>query len=64
MPVEAERLTPVMFVPEMPPEKVEVAVEVLSIDPPEMVKPFADTRPPPATVTPELVKVEVAVDEL
>ena len=43
----------------IPPEKVEVAVEVLSNDPPVMVRPFAEANPtaliPPLKVEEALV---------
>ena len=43
-----------------PPEKVEVAVEVLSIEPPVIVKPVEESKPPPATeIPPENVEVPV-----
>ena len=44
--------------PEIPPEKVEVAVDVLSIDPAEIKSPAEDERPA-VEIPPE--KVEVAV---
>ena len=96
MPVEADRLVMLTLVPEIPPENVEVAVEVLrmeppvivspreaerevapippenvevavdvfNIEPPVIVNPKLEANPPPATVNPEFVNVEVAADVL
>ena len=67
IPAELPRLWATILVPEMPPENVDVAVEVFNIEPPVIVSPFTDARPPllllPDARMPPL-NVEVAVDVL
>ena len=58
MPVEADKLVMLTLVPEIPPENVEVAVEVLRMEPPVIVSPREAEREV-APIPPE--KVEVAV---
>ena len=47
---------------DMPPVNDEVAEEVFRIEPPVIVRPLEEANPPPPTVNPPEVQVEVAVD--